>query len=767
MSSVNPQSFPLPLPMATALMTASDASATTTEAAETLGLDLIDTLSAGLPVESRIKIERALQAASEYYAGATLGTGELYLDHAVGMARACAVLNLDRDARLAALLFGVASLAEAELQPVKDWQERIIAEFGAPVAQLIDGLKRLNALRLLTRTQRGSTPEAKTQAETLRKMLLAMVDDIRVVLLRLASRNQTLRFMTRHPGPVREQLAHESMELYAPLANRLGVWQLKWEIEDLSFRFLEPETYKRIAKMLDERRTEREQFIETTMVRLKAEMAAVGIPAEIQGRPKHIYSIWNKMRSKRLEFDEVYDVRALRILVPEIKDCYTALSVVHQRWQPVPGEFDDYIAQPKGNNYRSLHTAVIAEDGRPFEVQIRTYEMHYHSELGVAAHWRYKESGHSEESNPADNVYNDKISWLRQLLSWRDEIADSSEWIEHFKQAEFDDTIYVLTPQGRVFDLARGATPLDFAYRLHTDLGHRCRGARVNGQLVALNTPLDNGQQVEIITAKQGAPSRDWLNPAQGYLATHRARQKVRQWFAAQEDEALLSQGRAVISRELQREGQSQANIDTLAGRLGFKSSVELYRAAGRGEVTLRLLQQALRGEETAPNESAEPEIQLRRSRREQQSGVLVVGVDNLLTQLARCCRPVPPDEIAGFVTRGKGVSIHRRNCRTFEHLSVRNPERVIETAWGQGSMAGQGLYSVGVVVDALDRQGLLRDISEVFSRERVNVTAVKTLSRNGLARMAFTLELHGTAELQRLLNLVRDVPGVNDVRRS
>lgn len=704
-------------------------------AAGALDLELIDTLSAGLPAASRAEIERALHAASECYAGATLGTGELYLDHAVGMARACALLNLDRDVRLAALLFGVASLAEAELQPVRDWQESIIADFGAPVAHLIEGLKRLNTLRLLTRTQRGTSPEARAQAETLRKMLLAMVEDIRVVLLRLASRNQTLRFMTGHPGPIREQLAHESLEIYSPLANRLGVWQLKWEIEDLSFRFLEPETYKRIARMLDERRAERELFIETTMARLKAEMTAAGIQAEIQGRPKHIYSIWNKMRSKRLEFDEVYDVRALRILVPEVKDCYAALSVVHQRWQPVPGEFDDYIAQPKGNDYRSLHTAVIAEDGRPFEVQIRTYEMHYHSELGVAAHWRYKESGHSEESTPADNTYNDKISWLRQLLSWRDEIADSSEWIEHFKQAEFDDTIYVMTPQGRVFDLARGATPLDFAYRLHTDLGHRCRGARVDGQLVALNTPLDNGQRVEIIAAKQGAPSRDWLNPAQGYLVTHRARQKVRQWFAAQEDEALLSQGRAVIARELQREGQNQANIDALAAKLGCKSAADLYRAAGRGEVGQRMLQQALRGEtEDAPDE---PAIQVRRSRREQSSGVLVVGVDNLLTQLARCCRPVPPDSIAGFVTRGKGVSIHRKSCRTFEHLAARNPERVIETAWDRGSIDGQGLYGVDIVVDALDRQGLLRDISEVFSRERVNVTAVKTLSRNGMARMA------------------------------
>lgn len=735
---------------------------------ETLDIGLVDTLCAGLSTASHSLIEHALHVATDAYAGATLGTGELFLDHAVGMARTCAVLNLDLDARLASLLFGVAALAEAEMEPAGDWQERVIAGFGAPVAKIIEGLNRLNLLRLITRDQRGITSEAKAQSETLRKMLLAMVEDIRVVLLRLASRNQTMRYMTAHPGPIREQLAHESLEIFAPLANRLGVWQIKWELEDLSFRFLEPETYKRIAKMLDERRSEREKFIETTMVRLKAELANAGIEAEVQGRPKHIYSIWNKMRAKRLEFDEVYDVRALRILVAEIKDCYAALSIVHGRWQPVPGEFDDYIAQPKGNNYQSLHTAVIAEDGRPFEVQIRTYDMHYHSELGVAAHWRYKESGNSKEST--DTAYDDKIAWLRQLLSWRDEIADSSEWIEHFKRAELDDTIYVMTPQGRVFDLTQGATPLDFAYRLHTDLGHRCRGARVDGQLVALNTPLVNGQRVEIIATRQGGPSRDWLNPTLGFLATHRAKQKVRQWFAAQEDELLLGQGRTVIARELQREGQTQANIDTLANKLGYKNADELYRAAGRNEVGLRLLQGVLRGEEPGVDrEYAPPDIQTHLSRAAHAgtgSGVLVVGVDKLLTQLARCCRPVPPDPIAGFVTRGKGVSIHRTDCRTFKAIAARHQERVIETAWGANSQ-GQGVYSVSIVVDALDRQGLLRDISDVFSREHVNVTAVKTLSRSGRARMAFTVDLGSVTQLQRLLNLVREVSGVTDARRG
>jgi GTP pyrophosphokinase len=607
----------------------------------------------------------------------------------------------------------------------------------------------------------ASAADLKAQTEVLRKMLLAMAEDVRVVMLRLASRTQTLRYLTEAASPSgRENLARESLELYAPLANRLGVWQLKWELEDLSFRFLEPATYKRIAKMLDERRLERESFIESAVARLKRELAAQGIEAEVYGRPKHIYSIWNKMRGKDLEFSEVYDVRALRIIVDEVKDCYTALSLVHQIWQPIAKEFDDYIAQPKGNFYRSLHTAVMAEDGRALEVQIRTHEMHQHAELGVAAHWRYKESG---TSSRAEGVYEDKIAWLRQLLSWRDEITDSSEWVEQFKRASLDDTIYVMTPQGRVFDLARGATPVDFAYRLHTDLGHRCRGAKVDGHLVPLNTPLANGQSVEIITTKTGGPSRDWLSPAQGYIATSKARQKVKQWFSAQEEAELLTQGRAVVVRELQREGQTQINIEDLAQKLGLKNSNELYLEAARGEIGPRALHVALHPEENEAPE-APPEIQTRRSKAST-GQVLIVGVDKLMTQLGRCCKPVPPDEIAGFVTRGRGVSIHRTECGNFRNMITRNPERRIEATWGDSQSAG--IYAVDLKVEATDRQGLLRDISEVLSREKVNVTAVKTFSNKGGANMSFTVELPGLDKLKRILTLLHDVPGVMSVRRG
>jgi len=707
----------------------------------------LDLLAEGLPPEARAHLAQAAEYAKALYGESLLGTGEAVWQHALGMALVTASLRLDLDTRLAALLF-------AASDHLDDAAEKLTAEFGAPVAELVDGLRRLKGLQLVTR--KGEDAQSvKAQAEVLRKMLLAMSQDIRVVLLRLASRTQTLRHLADHPGAERAEVARESLDIYAPLANRIGVWHLKWEIEDLSFRFLDPDTYKRIAKMLDERRVEREGFIEEAIARLKAEMAEAGVRAEVFGRPKHIYSIYSKMKSKRIDFAEVYDVRALRVLVDEVRDCYTVLGIVHHIWQPVPKEFDDYISHPKGNNYRSLHTAVIGPGGRALEVQIRTHEMHQHAELGIAAHWRYKEKSGS------DARYDDKIAWLRQLLSWRDEISDSSEWVRQFKRAALDDTLYVLTPQGRVIDLASGATPVDFAYRLHTDLGHRCRGAKVNGALVPLNTPLENGQTVEIVAAKQGGPSRDWLNPELGYLATSRARAKVRQWFAAQEEAETLAQGRQIVMREMQREGQTGANLDELAHKLGFAHADALYLAAARNEVGQRQLQTALRG---APEEAPEELIIQARRSKASASRVLIVGMDKLLTQLGRCCKPAPPDAIAGFVTRGKGVSIHRVECTNYRNMSARNPERVIGAEWGGGADA---LYPVDIVVEAQDRQGLLRDISEVLSREKINVTAVNTQSKQGAARMGFTIEVNGVAQLQRALKLIGDIGGVERASRS
>ena len=720
-------------------------------------LSSAELLCEGLLPDDARRVSDALAWIQPIYDSRTLGTQEQVWQHALGTALIAASLRLDADTRIAALCFAVGDVLDHP-------NEEIATRYGEGVARLVDGLRRLNGLRVITRmTTTASAPEIRAQSEVLRKMLLAMVEDIRVVLLRVASRTQTLRYFTDHPGRTRESIARESLDIYAPLANRLGIWQLKWELEDLSFRFLEPDTYKRIARMLDERRVEREQFIVDAVARLKSEVESIGVTAEVYGRPKHIYSIYNKMRAKRLDFSQIYDVRALRVLVKEVKDCYAVLGIVHQIWTPIPKEFDDYISMPKGNNYQSLHTAVYAGDGRALEVQIRTYDMHNHAELGVAAHWRYKEG-----SGPSSGDYDEKIALLRSLLSWRDEVTDSADWLEQFKRASLDDTIYVLTPQGRVIDLPRGATPIDFAYRVHTDLGHRCRGAKVNGQLVTLNTPLESGQTVEIMSTKEGGPSRDWLNPHQNYVLTTRGRQKIKQYFSALEEEELLVRGRSVLTREIQREGHGQVNLDDLATRLGFKGPDALFIAAGRGEVGPRAIQVALRGADAGDESQEIPEVVLGQSHSgDAGDTILIVGVGKLMTSLGRCCKPAPPDAIQGYVTRGRGVSIHRVECRDFQVLARKNPERLVNAQWGGVRPPQDAVFPVDILVQAMDRQGLLRDISEVLSREKLNVIAVNTLSRKGAARMRFTIEVQGVQQIQRAVQLVHEVKGVTDVERS
>jgi len=721
-------------------------------------------LTGGLPAAAAERLRRAAELAQATYHERQLGSGEDVWGHALGMALIVAGLKLDADSRLAALLFAFPALQELGLV-------RIEKDFGHGVAHLVDGISRLNRMRPITRgfaapaidpgAREGH--EFKAQIEVLRKMLLAMVEDIRVVLLRLASRTQTLRHYAVEPDDLRLPVARETLELYSPLANRLGVWELKWELEDLSFRFLHPEIYKQIARHLDERRSEREHFIADAVARLKTELAAAGVAnAEVYGRAKHIYSIWNKMRKKGVDFSEVYDVRALRVIVEEVKDCYTALGVVHHIWSPIAKEFDDYIAHPKGNDYRSLHTAVHCLDGRAVEVQIRTREMHHHAELGVAAHWRYKENS---QATPEDR-YDEKIAWLRQLLSWRDDVADPSDWVRHYKQAAFDETVYVLTPQGRVIDLPRGSTPVDFAYRVHTDIGHRCRGAKVDGALIPLNTQLATGQRVEIVLAKHGGPSRDWLNATPGYLHTHRARVKVRQWFANLALEDTLAEGRAIVVRELQRMGLSGVNFDDLATKLGLAGSDDLFIAVARATLNLRQLQVAARGSEMPVDERVVSNLPLRRQRDSDagNKGILIVGVDRLLSQLAGCCKPVPPDPIAGFVTRGKGVSVHRADCNNFAHLRAMHPERVIETTWG---VKTGSVFAADIVIDAYDRQGLLRDVSDVLSRQKINVIAVNTVSRQGNAHMSFTAEVDSIEQLNRTLTLLHQVEGVVSVRRA
>ena len=731
-------------------------------AVQTADVDLAEPklkqIAAGLPEADAIRLRRACEFAVSVYAGKLLGTGEPALEHALGIASSLAALRLDAETRIAGILFAVP-------QYLADSRDKLSAEFSPAVAALVAGLAKLNQLRIVTRALAGQETGAahSSQAEVLRKMLLAMVEDIRVVLVRLASRTQTLRFLARSPDTLRRPYAQETLDIFAPLANRLGIWQLKWEMEDYAFRYLEPELYAKIASLLDEKRDEREGFIADALSALDAELRAAGVRAEVQGRPKHIYSIYSKMRGKGLDFSELYDVRALRVLVDSVKDCYTALGIVHNLWTPIPKEFDDYISRPKGNNYRSLHTAVFGSDGRALEVQIRTHEMHRHAELGVAAHWRYKEAGAGRPASASRpnasrrDPFDEKIAWLRQVLAWRDDVVESANRVEQFKQTAPDDTVYVLTPQGRVLDLPQGSTPVDFAYHLHTDLGHHCRGAKVDGVMVPLNYKLANGQRVEIVAAKTGGPSRDWMNPALGYIHSSRARSKVRQWFNTQALAETVAQGRAVVERELQREGMTGANLDHLAQQLGYARSDDLFAAAGREEVGAKLLQTALRG---APPAAPAPESLLPgKSRADAKvSGILVVGMDKLLTQLAKCCRPAPPDAIAGFVTRGRGVSIHRRSCRDLQRLAQLQPERMIEADWG-----GQkdGVFSVDVVVQAHDRQGLLRDISEVLSREKINVTGVNTQSKQHMAYMSFTVEISDLEQLHRTLALVKEVQGV------
>ncbi|MBU9359523.1 bifunctional (p)ppGpp synthetase/guanosine-3',5'-bis(diphosphate) 3'-pyrophosphohydrolase [Burkholderia multivorans] len=709
---------------------------------------------------------------------ACLASGERLADHAAGTAAIMRTLNVDPPAMQAAALF---ALTPHLSDPERELTER----FGDEVARLVADVRKLLRLGTVSlRAAQHAAPEAgrdaaqqrRAQIEALRKMLLAFAQDIRVVLIRLASRLQSLRYYAAAKLEPPPEVARETLEIYAPLANRLGIWQLKWELEDLAFRFEDPITYKRIAKLLDEKRAEREAYVAQAIERLQQELAAANVQADVSGRPKHIYSIWRKMRGKELDFSELYDVRAFRVIVPDIKDCYAVLGIVHHLWQPVPKEFDDYISRPKPNGYKSLHTVVIGDDGRAFEVQIRTQEMHRFAEYGVAAHWRYKEAGTRGYGGQfsASDKYDEKIAWLRQLLAWKDDVEDGAEhagdkaWAQLRETSLDDDHIYVLTPQARVIALPQGATPVDFAYHLHSELGHRCRGARIDGAMVPLNTPLANGQTVEIVAVKEGGPSRDWLNLQLGYLKSPRARQKVRAWFNAIEQEENIAHGRALVEKTLQREGKTSVSLDSLAAKLGFKSPEELFSVVGKEEFSLRNIEQAL---SDAPPAEPAPEAPADFEKRSSgasvahgaSTGVLVVGVDALLTQLARCCRPAPPDPISGFVTRGKGMSIHRSDCATFRRMAERAPERVLHTTWSADVLGGRGasVYPVDLMIEATDRQGLLRDISEVFAREKMNVVGVKTQSRRNTAFMQFTVEVSNSAQVQRACTLLGEVQGV------
>ena len=616
-------------------------------------------------------IRRACELVEPLYAGQAELTGAPLLQHALGAAAILVGMNMDFETITATILHAVPVYLD-------DWAEKLEKDFGGNVRMLVEGISRMERIRLFSEASGAKNKdEAAQQTESLRKMLLAMVQDIRVVLIKLAERTQTMRHLFGASVEQQKLIAQQTRSIFAPLANRLGVWQLKWELEDLAVRYLEPELYKKVAKLLDERRADREQYIAAVVTRLEQALSQAGIAAEVTGRPKHIYSIINKMKRKQIDFNELHDVRAVRILVDDVEGCYTALGLVHDLWPPIDGEFDDYIAHPKSNNYRSLHTAVIGSDGLALEVQIRTREMHQHSELGVAAHWRYKEGVKS------DTQFDEKIAWLRQILEWKEELADKGDLQEQFKNELFHDQVYVFTPQGKVIALPKGSTPVEFAYTLHTDLGHRTRGAKVDGGIAPLNYKLQNGQRVEILTVKQGGPSRDWINPSLGFLQSSRIRAKVRAWFKEQNFDESVAQGRTQLDRELHRLGITSINQEKLAQRLHYNKLEDFLAAIGRNEITPRRIAVAIQQElPTKVIEAAKPNVFRPATQRTAKADITVGGVNNLMTRIAKCCNPVAGDAIVGYVTRDRGITIHREDCAFMLRLTESRRDRKLTAQW-------------------------------------------------------------------------------------
>ena len=711
------------------------------------------TTKTGDNVETGGNVDLARTLVEPLYKDVTLATGESALAHARGLAAILAGFRNDPQLVAAAYLFYVPSV----IQKSDEWIEK---SFGATVNRIVQELARINDLSHRTHKNHGDA-RSGSDPETMRRMLLAMCQDLRVVLLKLASRLQTLRwFSTREDDPMAPFYGADTLALYAPLANRLGIWQIKWELEDLSLRYTQPEAYREIARELEGTRDERLKFMSRAVERIKSLMADNGIAAEVSGRPKHIYSIYKKMQRKHLRFDQLFDIRAVRIIVETVEQCYEALSIVQEAFPVLSKEYDDYIANPKPNGYQSLHTVVTDKSGRAVEVQIRTRQMHEFAELGVAAHWRYKEAGNSLGASAADEQ---RVAWLRQLLAWKSDVG-RPEGRDETAGPVIDDHVYCLTPQGRVVELPFGATPVDFAYLVHTELGHRMKGAKVDGQMVPLNTKLATGQTVEIIAGKTGQPSRDWLNPELGYAASARTRNKVRQWFNARLTAEQIAQGRERIDKELARLGKTAVKLDTLAKRLGYDTVDELCQSFAREEVTTTALQQAVSPEKASAPEPETLPVQAAPKASERSGDVLVVGVDSLLTQLARCCHPVPPDEIIGYVTRGRGVTIHRADCPNIRNLEGDEHDRLIEVSWGR--RCGESLFPVELSVVANDRLGLLKDISELFVREKHRVIGMNSQVVKGDTHMRFRIETRSAESLGRLLTLIREVPGVLSARR-
>ncbi|CAK0780422.1 GTP pyrophosphokinase [Gammaproteobacteria bacterium] len=697
-------------------------------------------------------LHQACTRAEQIYGTARRLSGEPYLEHTLEVAHLLAGLRLDVQTLAAAVLHDVPEVVGRTGKEID-----LATELEPGVARLVEGVRRIDMV--MRRRSDQSRPEDQ---EGLRKLLLSIDEDMRVLLIKLAERTHDLRSAKQLPPLERQRIAGETMDLYAPLANRLGMGRLKWELEDLSFRYLEPAIYQRIATLLDERRLDRESYLQQVMTTLRERLAAVGILAEVSGRAKHIYSIWRKMRRKDVDFDHIYDVRAVRVLVDTLSDCYTALGVVHGLWLPISGEFDDYIAKPKNNLYQSLHTAVVGPEDKTLEVQIRTHDMHHHAELGVAAHWRYK------EGNRGDADYDHRIQWLRQFLAL-DEAADPGEFVERFRQTLQHEQIHIFTPKGRVIELPRGATPLDFAYHVHSEVGHHCRGAKVDGHIVPLTYPLKNGEQVEILTTKKGGPSRDWLNPTTGYLHTNRAKEKVRQWFRQENHDEDVEQGRFLLDRELARLNLSKADLELLGRRLRYTRIEDLMSALGRGDIALSQVSNALGHilalrRKTIAMPTA-PQARSRPKGAEVPSRIRVQGVGNLVTHLAQCCRPNPGDSIVGHVTHNQGISIHRIDCANILGRTEEARAKLLEAEW---TTSTADTWPASLQIVARDRPGLLRDVTGLVADDGINILAVDTQTnkKTQIADMRLTVEVYHIDQISRLLVRINGLSGIISLRR-
>jgi len=735
----------------------------TTSAAISLE-NILERLPDTFTLADRELVQRAYRVAKKSHRRQKRNSGEPYINHCLAVANILTELRVPPEVIAAGLLHDTVEDTKVTIDDIR-------RDFGEIVASLVDGVTKLTNLPRVsqsgldgkeqTEAQAEDVELLKTQAplgrspdvvsETLRKTFLAMGDDVRVVLIKLADRLHNMRTLGYMPEEKRRRIGKQTLEIYAPLANRLGIWQIKWELEDLAFRYVDPDKYKEIADQLKERRPDREIQVDQIVDKLKQVLTQNNIEVEISGRPKHIYSIYRKMQRKGKSFDLVRDLRAVRLIVPDVPACYATLGLIHTHWRPIPGEFDDYIAAPKDNFYQSLHTAVIYDDGKTLEVQIRTPEMHQNSEYGIAAHWKYK------EGTPRDKSYKDRITWLRKMMEWRSDVDDAQEFVESMKTDVFQDRVYVFTPRGDIIDLPGGSTPIDFAYHIHTDIGHHCRGARVNGKLTSLEYELKTGDQVEILTVKRGGPSRDWLNTNLGLVKTQRARSKIKVWFKKQAHELNLSTGRNLLERELGRLGMGSTNLEKLAHELEFRAPKDLYVALGTGDLSVSNIVTKLSEDEenldilTASTPTSETSSA---------EAVDVVGLKGLLTNVAKCCNPTPGDEIIGYITRGRGATVHRQDCPNI--LRMRERERMVEVSWGSHVRT----YSVPVRIHAYDRQGLMGDISNLLNNEGINIADVNVKTNQNLADIKLMIEVRDIEQLSRTLTRIENLPNVMEAQR-